>query len=257
VASASPPVSIQHGSIWTAVIKGVSVKGSSNAHESEQRTSDRNEPSRFSADDPTCDVWLAKAPRDSSGRPILGGISLLSRLGSSTLGVIYLGYHQRLETKVIVRVFPSDWEFIGSTNFKEILADARVLAKLKSPYLVTVLDAGEALGLTYVIQEYMEGGVSAKDYLNHVAQGMWLPESDALAITLGATRGMADAHAVGVIHCDINPLNILIPYQADSKRYNFLGAKLVDFGKAVGLRPNDDKKWRETGYPGAISYTAP
>jgi len=201
-------------------------------------------------------AWLADAARDSQGRPSIGGISLLKRLGSGAGAMVYLGHHGRLDAKVVVKVFPKGWDSVGGTGFAQHVADARVLMKIKSENVARVLDINEDAGMTYVVQEYYEG-VPATALIEKMGPN-GLSEFDALAIVTGATRGMAAAHGVGVVHCDIKPANILIPYRSGETELDFLAAKLVDFGTAIVLSPDRGADAETSGITvGTPPYVAP
>jgi serine/threonine protein kinase len=129
-------------------------------------------------------------------------------------------------------------------GFQEsFLHEARLLAKLRHPYIVTIYDAGQSEQFYYLVMEYVEG-----PNLRQLLTDGLVSEREALDFVPQIAEALQHAHETGVVHRDIKPENVLI----DS-----LGrVRVVDFGLARLFGPgaqsgNDD---RVTGTPG---YMAP
>ena len=98
--------------------------------------------------------------------------------------------------------------------------EARTLASLTHPGIVTVIDRGEWDGRPFIVCEYVDG----TDLAHHIAQATHLAVPEALAIGSQIAEALAYAHERGVIHRDVKPQNVLIT------RDGFV--KLADFGIA-------------------------
>jgi hypothetical protein len=186
--------------------------------------------------DLSSDRLLRDAPRlEAAGRPwpALGGIPLLAKIGQGGMGSVYYAIHPRLRREVAIKVLafhPADRQpELVSRFFRE----AQVAAQVQSPHLVAVLDVNEEHGLHYLVMEFV-AGLSAASYLRlrRDAGKTGLDASEALQIGIAASEGLAAAHAKGVIHRDVKPDNILIPWAERGRRLDLAAAKLADLGLA-------------------------
>jgi serine/threonine-protein kinase len=104
---------------------------------------------------------------------------------------------------------------------KRFLREARLAARLSHPNVVSVYDAGEdADGRLYIVMECVEGETLA-DVLHERGR---LPPAEAVALALQACRGLAHAHAAGLVHRDVKPQNLLLRKDGT--------LKIADFGIA-------------------------
>ena len=136
----------------------------------------------------------------------LGGYDLTEELGMGGMATVYKAYQPRLERSVAVKVL--DPAFI--TDDSDVLArfrrEAKAIAALRHPNILTVYDYGEEEGLAYIVMEYVEGG-TLKDRLN----GEPFEPQRAVGLSIGVGRALAFAHDQGIIHRDVKPANILLP----------------------------------------------
>ncbi len=169
---------------------------------------------------------------DGKTVPSLGGIPLLRKIGQGGMGAVYVGYRQLLQREVAVKVLPQQVAAQDEQMTERFLREARLAAKIASEHLVAVEDVGEENGISYLVMEYVKG-CGASDLLKKEKGG--LPEAKALDIAIGATTGLAAAHEAGVVHRDIKPDNILVPYDVNGFPQH-TKAKVADLGIA---RPID------------------
>ena len=173
------------------------------------------------------DRLVATLPVDSQGRPSVGGVSLLRKLGAGGMGAVYLGVQEGLGRQVAVKILPFNLADSDPRLVKRFGSEAKLAAAIESPHVVKVIDAGCDYGTHYFVMEYVAGESAGALLKRRAAAGhRGLPEAEALRILAGATRGLAAAHASGIVHRDVKPDNILIPGG------NLDAAKLGDLGLA-------------------------
>jgi len=121
--------------------------------------------------------------------------------------------------------------------------EARALARLSHPHIVTVFDSGTEDGAAFLIMELVDG----RSVRSRLAEEGVLPVAEAVAITTQVCEALAAAHAAGIVHRDIKPGNIVVT--ADGT------AKVCDFGIA---RLNDATPLTDSDIAlGTSSYMAP
>lgn len=137
-------------------------------------------------------------------------------LGRGANGVVYLARQLALDRPVAIKVLlRQDPE--GRRRFER---EARVLASLDHPGIVTVVDFGSEDSCSYLVQAF-ERGESLDEWLARGAVRSWV---DAARVALDLVRALQVVHAAGVVHRDIKPSNVLVTEDGH--------AKLLDFGVA-------------------------
>jgi serine/threonine protein kinase len=152
---------------------------------------------------------------------VLGKCRIEKLLGRGGMGAVYLARHQTLDTPVAVKVMPPDVAARSPDYAERFLREAKVAAQLKHPNVLAVMDADRdlATGLTYIVQEYMDGG-SVGDKLRKGP----LPEAKANAVLIAMLKALSLAAKKSIVHRDIKPDNILL--SKDGR------VKLADLGLA-------------------------
>src|ERR687896_463601 len=102
--------------------------------------------------------------------------------------------------------------------------EARSVAQLTHPNIVTVIDRGEEDGRQYIVFEYVEGE-NLKELIHRTGR---LPVRDALTIALQMARALGFAHDRGLIHRDVKPQNVLLNEDGQAKMTAFGIARSVD-----------------------------
>jgi tetratricopeptide (TPR) repeat protein/predicted Ser/Thr protein kinase len=133
---------------------------------------------------------------------VLGRYVVLSLLGQGGMSVVYLAYDPQLDRKVAIKLVRL--EILGTTGKQRLLREAQALARLSSPYVVPVYDVETIDDQLFVAMEYVEGQTLRQ----------WLNEPKPWKVTLrtlrDAGRGLAAAHAAGLVHRDFKPDNVLL-----------------------------------------------
>src|SRR5437762_6400681 len=135
------------------------------------------------------------------------------------MSTVYKAHDSLLERNVALKVlhqqYNEDEEFVE--RFKR---EARSVAQLQHPNIVSVIDRGEEDGRQYIVFEYIDG----ENLKELVVRKGRLSVRDALELALQVTRGLAFAHGQGLVHRDVKPQNVLL--NGDRQ------AKVTDFGIA-------------------------
>ncbi|MEU9245451.1 serine/threonine-protein kinase [Streptomyces sp. NPDC048385] len=141
-------------------------------------------------------------------------------LGSGASGRVVLATHDTTGTRVAIKYLAD--KLCDDPAFREVFrAEARLLGELSSPHVVELYEYVENPRGAAIVMELVDGVPLRKLLREH---GATTPEA-ALAVLKGSLLGLAAAHAVGVVHRDYKPDNVLVAADGSSK--------LVDFGIAV------------------------
>src|SRR5512139_325897 len=143
----------------------------------------------------------AAAPADPVGST-LGKYKLERELGSGGMGVVHAAFDPDLERRVALKVLRDS---AGSSEArKRLLREARAMARLQHPNVVTVHEVASANGRDYVAMEMIDGQ-SLAEWMRAEQR----PEHEIIDAFVAAGRGLAAAHAEGIVHRDFKPHNIL------------------------------------------------
>ncbi|TQM67692.1 serine/threonine protein kinase [Actinomadura hallensis] len=167
----------------------------------------------------------------------LPGFIELAELGSGAQGEVVLARHESGGGPVAIKYLAS--ELLGDTRARETFrAEAQMLKRVSSPHVARLLDYLESPWGAAIILEAVAGRSLRKVLDEH--DGPLAPEA-ALVTLKGSLLGLAAAHAVGVVHRDYKPANVLVLDNGQSK--------LIDFGVSVLTG--------QGGHAGTPAYMAP
>jgi predicted Ser/Thr protein kinase len=193
-------------------------------------------PTGSSAGTPTGTSNPGPAPEPPSieeVRAAFPDLEIEALLGRGGMGAVFRARQRRLDRLVALKVLP---RALGrQAGFAERFArEARALARLSHPGIVTVHDHGQADGLSYLVMEYVDG-VNLRELLR---QGPLEP-AKALAIARELCEALQYAHDEGVVHRDIKPENVLVDSRGRVKVADFGLAKLTGGAGDVLLTRSD------------------
>lgn len=172
------------------------------------------------------DELLADLPRDASGWPVLGSVSILRRLSTGDTGSLYYGLHSGIGAEVAVRILDPDLVEYARPVVDALFAGMEKASAVSHENLVRILEARQDGSRAYVITEYVRGESAAERLDRARKEGnAGLPLQDAFEIAAAAARGLAAAHDSGVTHRDIKPANVLLP-EGDPRRAKLAGLGL-------------------------------
>ena len=160
-------------------------------------------------------------PTPAGLAPLFPQFEIRELIGRGGMGAVYLARQKELDRDVALKILPPD---IGrDVAFAErFTREARAMAKLNHPNIVTIYDFGRANGLFYFVMEFVDG-VNLRQLLH---TGRVAPRA-ALAIVPQICDALQYAHDAGIVHRDIKPENILLDRQGRVKVADFGLAKLV------------------------------
>ncbi len=191
-----------------------------------------------------------KAPRASEPPPLavkIGDVVLdryrvLEQIASGGHSVVFLGQDERLARPVCIKVFSGlgGNSGVGRTSYEHFVQEAFALSRLTHPNTLRIYDFGhlgpkDAEGMPLQVCEYMNGGTLAQIIREQGRQT--LPET--VRVVTAMCLSLGEAHALGIVHRDIKPQNILFGAVGVNKL-----PKLADFGIAKWSADDDKKQQR-------------
>ena len=166
-------------------------------------------------------------------------------IGRGGMGAVFKATHKELQRVVAIKILPP--ETADQAEFEErFRREARALAALDHPNIVTLHDFGTRDGWFYFVMEYIDGSD-----LSTRIQKRSITTDEALSIVTQVCDALAYSHGKGVVHRDIKPANILIDRSGR--------IKIADFGlaKLVGPKDGDFELTRTNAALGTPLYMAP
>jgi serine/threonine-protein kinase len=156
------------------------------------------------------------------GETIGSRYELEELVGTGGMSSVFRAHDRMLERNVALKVlhahFSDDDEYVG--RFRR---EARAVAQLSHPHIVTVIDRGADGGREYIVFEYVDG----QNLKELVRQSGPMPVRRALELAIAIAEGLAFAHAQGLVHRDVKPQNVLLSDEGE--------VKVTDFGIARSL----------------------
>jgi len=135
---------------------------------------------------------------------VLGRYRLRERLGAGGFGVVWRAYDELLHREVAVKWVPLAPEGDSERASREALATAR----LAHPAIVALYEACAVEDAFYLISELVDG-----ETLAQLIAADTLADEEVLEIGIALAGALSHAHARGVIHRDVKPQNVLVPYR--------------------------------------------
>ncbi len=147
---------------------------------------------------------------------------LEEKIGSGGMSTVYRAFDPTLERWVAIKLMHRDISE-DPDQLERFRREARAVARLSHPHVVTVIDFGEDGGTPYIVLEYVEGE-TLKDRIRRMKR---LPVAEAVAYAIEIGRALTCAHSERLVHRDVKPQNVLIDMEGR--------AKVTDFGIARSL----------------------
>ena len=180
-----------------------------------------------------------RAPMTALTPPSIGRYMLGEPLGAGAMGVVFRGHDPLLDRAVAIKVI--DGHALEAAARDRLLLEAQALARVSAPGVVACYDAGFADGDVFIAMELIEGETLRAWSARAPELPGWKPVVDLL---LEVARGLAAAHAAGLIHRDVKPENVLVRRAGTAALGDFglaratVGSPAVGHGGlGVGTRP--------------------
>lgn len=173
---------------------------------------------------------------------VLPQLEVLALIGQGGMGAVYKARQTHLERVVAVKLLSAE-RGVDPAFVERFTREARALARLQHPQIVTLYDFGRAGSWLYLVMEYVDGA-----NLRQVMATGRLDPAAALRLVAPICDALAHAHAQGVVHRDLKPENILIDAQGQPK--------IADFGLAK-LRSVDGTLTQTGDALGTLHYMSP
>lgn len=166
-------------------------------------------------------------------------------LGTGGMSVVYMARHVQMNRNVAIKVPTTATSPRERARF---LREGRAAAAIQHPNVCRVYDLGEHDGRSFLVMEYLEG----RSLLDWMIESDTIQPDEAVAIALQLLAGLAAAHAVGFLHRDVKPANVILFGEPPT-------AKLLDFGlaKPITARPREANLTATGITVGTRPYMAP
>ncbi|MEZ0396746.1 MAG: serine/threonine-protein kinase [Anaerolineales bacterium] len=176
----------------------------------------------------------------------IGRYHVLEQLGEGGMATVFKAYDTRLEREVAFKVIRKD--AFPPEQLERILKrferEAKALARLTHPNIVSIIDYGDHEGAPYLVMPFLPGGTLKQSL------GKPLPWREAVQLILPVAHALAFAHSQGIVHRDVKPANILTTLSGEPM--------LTDFGIAKILEDAEGQTLTGTGVGiGTPEYMAP
>jgi tetratricopeptide (TPR) repeat protein len=186
------------------------------------------------------DIANGSAAPGRDGRPFVGRLTpgtkvdryqVLGAIGRGGMGEVYAAYHPDLDRRIALKVVYAAGAD-SAERWVRLLREARVVARLSHPNVVNVYDAGTLDGAIYIAMEFVEGETIDQWLRSAAPARSWRAIVD---VFVAAGRGLAAAHAAGVVHRDFKPQNVMVGRDG--------GVRVMDFGLArLAVEATDDQR---------------
>jgi predicted Ser/Thr protein kinase len=195
-----------------------------------------------------------EAPTLAELAPLFPQLEILEIIGKGGMGAVYKARQKELDRIIALKILPPTMG--EAAGFAERFSrEAKALAKLNHPGIVTIHEFGRANGLFYFVMEFVDG-LNLRQLLARER----ISPREALTIVPAICDALQFAHDHGIVHRDIKPANILLDRRGRVKVADFGLAKLIGDGEPNAAAGQDFSGPELTAAGGALgtpSYMAP
>src|SRR5208282_690525 len=153
----------------------------------------------------------------------LGPYKIVSLIGAGGMGEVYRARDTRLLRDVALKLLPESFT-TDPDRLRRFEQEARAVAALNHPNIVSVYDVGNAGGVHYIVSEFLEG-----ETLRQLISPSGMAVRKAVELAVQLAQGLGAAHEQGIVHRDLKPENIFVTRNGR--------LKILDFGLAKLHRP--------------------
>ncbi len=173
------------------------------------------------------------------------------KIGEGGMGVVYRARDPRLGRDVAIKVLPGEVAD-SPESLQRFEREARAVAALNHPNILTVFDVGTHDGAPYVVTELLEGETLRAFVARHSPTSRQI-----LSFAVQAARGLEAAHSKGIIHRDIKPENLFVTTDGRIKILDFGLAKQLDLAAFDGEKATATSPTKPGMVLGTVAYMSP
>jgi serine/threonine protein kinase len=215
--------------------RGLVADVSKSFHDTETGTRER---SVIGTDDPEVSHERARLSLENGQR--VGRYVIEEPIARGGMGVLYAAHDPRLSRKVALKLLRPDVPSVGRHRGPSLLREAQAMAQLSHPNVVNVYDVGTFHTQVFIAMEFVDG-LTLKSWLRARPRS-W---RDILAAFVEAGTGLAAAHAVGLVHRDFKPDNVMVGVEGR--------VRVTDFGLARSFDESESDEPRDGSEPRKVS----
>jgi tetratricopeptide (TPR) repeat protein len=153
----------------------------------------------------------------------IGKYRIIDRIGRGTMGIVYSAQDEVMGRQVGLKVLMADLESDPETRAR-FYREAKAAARLFHQNIISIFDAGEDQGRSFIAMELLEGA-PLKGYLKHAEAA---PLERKLDLMIQICEGLTAAHGEGIVHRDLKPSNLFVQSNGLLKILDFGVARFVD-----------------------------
>ena len=177
---------------------------------------------------------------------------ILEKLGRGGMGDVYVAFDSRLNRRVALKILPPEVA-ASAEHRKRFEKEARAVAALNHPHIVTVHSVEECQGIHFITMELVEGKT-----LSEVISQHGLPLKSFFEIAIPLADALSSAHEHGITHRDLKPSNIMVSDEGRLKVLDFGLAKVRARAAEAALSELPTQSRTEAGrIVGTVSYMSP
>jgi serine/threonine-protein kinase len=163
----------------------------------------------------------------------LGRYEIRAKIGEGGMGEVYLAEDTKLNRKVAIKILPAEVAS-DQERMRRFVQEAKAAAALNHPNIAHIYEIGAANDLNFIAMEFIDGHT-----LRQLIRGGQTDLAKLLRYLQHAAEGLAKAHAVGVVHRDLKPDNVMVTRDGHAKVLDFGLAKLVEPQRTSGTGSSD------------------
>lgn len=183
----------------------------------------------------------------STGSARIGAFTIRREIGRGGMAVVYEALHEELGRRVAIKVLQRRDHPLAMERFRR---EARILARLRHPHIVSVSDLGTWEGQPYFVMDLLEGPTLAA----HLAARGPLTPAEIARLFLPIASAVAAAHAGGIVHRDLKPSNVLLAERGPMRPH----PTVLDFGIAKSDEDEGEENLtRDGALMGTVRYLSP
>lgn len=178
------------------------------------------------------------------GSKLSSRYEIIKELGRGGMGVVYLAHDPVLDREVAIKVVTPDQ--ISPESVERFKREARVVAKMDHPAIVSVHDSGQHENSLFFVMPYVEG-----TNLRLVLRNQSLRLGELIDIVIQVAEALQYSHSREVVHRDIKPENIMVTRHGSEE----IRVRVTDFGLAMA--PAQDRITKTATVVGTVTYMSP